>query len=122
MSGASAEELVAAVTEPTRRHLVDLLLREGESTPSALALELPVTRQAVSKHLTVLDRVGLVSSRKQGRETHYQVNVARLDEATASLMQLANGWDKRLLKLKRLAEATHAASQLGAGAKRGGDL
>lgn len=109
MSPAGAEELVAAVTEPTRRHLVDLLLREGESTPSALALELPVTRQAVTKHLTVLDRVGLVSSRRQGREVHYQVNIARLDEATASLIDLANGWDRRLLKLKRLAEATHRA-------------
>jgi ArsR family transcriptional regulator, cadmium/lead-responsive transcriptional repressor len=111
MTATETEELVAAVTEPTRRQLVDLLLREGESTPSALALELPVTRQAVSKHLTVLDRVGLVSSRRQGRETHYQVNFARLDEATASLISLANGWERRLLKLKRLAEATHAASQ-----------
>lgn len=108
---AGAVELVAAVTEPTRRQLLDLLLERGESTPSALANDLPVTRQAISKHLVVLDRVGLVSSEKHGREMRYRLNLDRLDEATASLNALANGWDRRLLKVKRLAEASHAAAK-----------
>jgi DNA-binding transcriptional ArsR family regulator len=104
-------ELVAAVTEPTRRQLLDLLLEYGESTPSALAHELPVTRQAVSKHLVVLDRVGLVSGEREGREVHYHLNLDRLDEAARSLTELAHAWDRRLLKIKRLAEASHAAAK-----------
>lgn len=104
-------ELVAAVTEPTRRQLLDLLLEHGESTPSGLASELPVTRQAISKHLTVLDRVGLVSSQKQGREVHYRLNADRLDEATRSLRALASAWDRRLARIKRLAEARHAEAK-----------
>jgi DNA-binding transcriptional ArsR family regulator len=106
-----AETLVAAVTEPTRRQLLDLLLERGESTPSALADGLPITRQAVSKHLLVLDRIGLVEGRRSGRETRYRVNLAQFDRATRSLGALAAAWDTRLDRLKRLAEAVHAEQQ-----------
>jgi DNA-binding transcriptional ArsR family regulator len=102
------ETLVAAVTEPTRRQLLDLLLERGESTITALADGLPITRQAVSKHLTVLDRVGLVTSRRTGRETRYSVNLERFDQATTSLGELAAQWDRRLARIKRIAEAAHA--------------
>jgi DNA-binding transcriptional ArsR family regulator len=105
------DELVAAVTEPTRRQLLDLLLDLGDSTPSALADQLPVTRQAISKHLVVLDRVGLVSAQREGREMHYRLNVARLDEAAQSLSAIASAWDRRLMRIKRLAEASHAAAR-----------
>jgi DNA-binding transcriptional ArsR family regulator len=63
-SRVGAVALVAAVTEPTRRQLLDLLLERGESTPTSLADGLPVTRQAVSKHLAVLDRAGLVDGER----------------------------------------------------------
>jgi DNA-binding transcriptional ArsR family regulator len=111
MTPVAEAELVAAVTEPTRRQLLDLLLERGESTPSALASDLPTTRQAITKHLIVLDRVGLVSSEKHGREMRYRLNIDRLDEATASLNALAQAWDRRLLRIKRLAEASHAAAK-----------
>jgi DNA-binding transcriptional ArsR family regulator len=101
------ETLVAAVTEPTRRQLLDLLLDRGESTVTALADGLPITRQAVSKHLVLLDRVGLVEARRAGRETRYSVNVEQLDRATRSLGDLAAAWDRRLDRIKRLAEAVH---------------
>ena len=101
-------ELVAAVTEPTRRQLLDLLLERGESTPTCLADSLPVTRQAVSKHLAVLERAGLVDGERSGREVHYRVNVDRLDDTTRSLSELASTWDRRLLRIKRLAEAAQA--------------
>lgn len=110
-AGAEAAELVAAVTEPTRRQLLDLLLELGEATPSALAGELPVTRQAVSKHLVVLTRVGLVAGERHGREMRYRLNFDRLDDATASLNELANAWDRRLLRIKRLAEVSHAVAK-----------
>jgi hypothetical protein len=56
----------------------------------------------------VLDRVGLVEGRRSGREMRYAVNLDRLDRATASLSELAAGWDRRLTRIKRLAEAAHA--------------
>jgi DNA-binding transcriptional ArsR family regulator len=104
MAGDS-ETLVAAVTDPTRRQMLDLLLAHGETTATALAAELPVTRQAVAKHLAVLDRVGLVEGRREGRELRFHINIARLDEANRSLEELAAGWDRRLLAIKKLAEA-----------------
>ena len=104
------EALVAAVTEPTRRQMLDLLLERGESTATALADSLPITRQAVSKHLAVLTRVGLVASEKSGREMRYRLNVERLDRATRSLGELAATWDRRLIRIKRIAE-TAAAKQ-----------
>jgi DNA-binding transcriptional ArsR family regulator len=102
--------LVAAVTEPTRRQMLDLLLERGESTATALADDLPITRQAVSKHLTVLSRVGLVSSEKSGREIRYRLDVERLDDAAQSLSELAATWDRRLLRIKRMAEAEAATN------------
>jgi DNA-binding transcriptional ArsR family regulator len=105
------ETLVAAVTEPTRRHMLDLLLERGESTATALADGLPISRQAVSKHLAVLTRVGLVEGRKNGREMRYSLKVDRLDRATRSLGELAATWDRRLLRIKQIAEAAAAAKQ-----------
>jgi ArsR family transcriptional regulator, cadmium/lead-responsive transcriptional repressor len=72
-TGEEADELWAAVADPTRRRLLDALLTHGEATATALAGELPVTRQAVAKHLAVLDRAGLVDSRRNGREVLYTV-------------------------------------------------
>lgn len=102
------EELVAAVTEPTRRQMLDLLLERGESTATGLADSLPITRQAVSKHLAVLTRVGLVAGEKSGREMRYRLNVERLDRATRSLGELAATWDQRLMLIKRIAETAAA--------------
>ena len=60
-------ELWEAVAEPSRRRVLDLLLIDGEATPTMLATRLPVTRQAVAKHLAVLTRAGLVESHRHGR-------------------------------------------------------
>ena len=105
---ADTDALVAAVTEPTRRQLLDLLLERGESTATALADRLPITRQAVAKHLAVRTRVGLVTGVKSGREMRYRLNVERLDRATRSLGELAAAWDQRLLRIKQIAETAAA--------------
>jgi DNA-binding transcriptional ArsR family regulator len=63
------------------------------------------SKQAVSKHLGVLDRAGLVESRRKGREVRYSVRTERLDAATRSMAELAADWDKRLQTIKRVAEA-----------------
>jgi DNA-binding transcriptional ArsR family regulator len=100
------DELWAAVAEPTRRRLLDILLARGEATATSLAGELPVTRQAVAKHLAVLDRAGLVAARRHGREVRYAVRPERLDAATRSMARVAADWDARLAGIKRIAEAS----------------
>lgn len=99
------DELWAAVADPSRRRVLDLLVEKGEATATALAPHLPVTRQAVVKHLGVLERAGLVRSRRSGREVRYVVDAERLDAATRALARAADRWDARLAAIKRLAEA-----------------
>lgn len=100
------DELWAAVADPTRRRILDALLAHGEATATTLAGELPVTRQAVAKHLSVLERAGLVESRRLGREVRYAVRPERLDAARERLARVAAEWDQRLGAIKRLAESS----------------
>jgi ArsR family transcriptional regulator, cadmium/lead-responsive transcriptional repressor len=104
--GGPVDELWAAVADPTRRQLIDALLAQQEATATTLARELPVTRQAVAKHLTVLDRAGLVEKGRQGREVRYVVRPKELDAAARSMARVAARWDERLLAIKRIAESS----------------
>ena len=105
------DELWTAVADPTRRRLLDALLAQGDATATTLARELPVTRQAVAKHLAVLDRAGLVEGGRQGREVRYAVRPERLDLAARSLARVASQWDQRLLAIKRIAESAARARE-----------
>jgi DNA-binding transcriptional ArsR family regulator len=114
MATALAEDdaLWAAVADPTRRRVLDALLEQGEATTTMLAGELPVTRQAVAKHLVVLDRVGLVAGRRHGREERYAVRPERLDDAAEAMAHVAARWDRRLARIKRLAESVQAKAEI----------
>lgn len=101
------DELWAAIAEPSRRRVLDVLLAQGEATPTMLAAELPFTRQAVAKHLAVLDRAGLVEGRRQGREVRYAVRPEPLSQAAGAMTRVAAQWDERLQAIKRIAEAIH---------------
>ncbi|HET7799784.1 MAG TPA: metalloregulator ArsR/SmtB family transcription factor [Humibacillus xanthopallidus] len=105
VAGAVDDDLWSAIGDPTRRRMIDLLLAEGGGTASSLGRQLPVTRQAVAKHLDVLDRVGLVSATPAGRERRYHVDDAQLARAAAQLASVGSAWDARLQRIKRLAEA-----------------
>jgi DNA-binding transcriptional ArsR family regulator len=105
---AEDDALWAAVGDPTRRRVLDALLEHGEATTTTLADGLPVTRQAVAKHLVVLDRVGLVVGRRRGREVRYVVRPERLDDAAEAMARAAAQWDRRLDRIKRLAESAQA--------------
>ena len=105
------DELWAAVADPTRRRLLDALLAHGDATATTLAREVPVTRQAVAKHLAVLDRAGLVEGGRQGREVRYAVRPERLDLAARSLARVASQWDQRLLTIKQIAESAARARE-----------
>jgi DNA-binding transcriptional ArsR family regulator len=111
MTAQTDDELWSAVGDPSRRRVLDLLVSHGEVSASWLAGRVPFSRQAVSKHLVVLEQAGLVSRRKQGREVLYQVQADRLDQAARAMSDLAAQWDRRLATIKRLAEAAHAEAQ-----------
>lgn len=99
------DDLWSAIGDPTRRRLLDLLLADDGGTATTLAERLPVTRQAIAKHLAVLERVGLVRASAAGREKRYQVVETRLTEGAAQLNDVGAAWDARLRRIKRIAEA-----------------
>jgi DNA-binding transcriptional ArsR family regulator len=84
--------------------VLDVIAARGEATATAVASELPVSRQAVVKHLAVLDRAGLVAARRLGREVRYVVQPEQVDAAARWMAALADEWDARLQRIKRLAE------------------
>jgi ArsR family transcriptional regulator, cadmium/lead-responsive transcriptional repressor len=98
------DELWSAIGDPTRRRMLDLLLNEGGGTATSLSERLPVTRQAVAKHLVVLDRVGLVHATAIGRERQFRVDPAQLARAVAQLADVGAAWDARLHRIRRIAE------------------
>lgn len=115
MSAAAAErvddELWSAIGDPTRRRMLDLLLAGGAGTATSLGEQLPVTRQAVAKHLAVLDRVGLVHATAAGREKRYRVDEAQLARAAAQLESVGSAWDARLRRIKRIAETIQRSQE-----------
>jgi predicted transcriptional regulator len=111
MTVAINDELWSAIGDPTRRPMLDLLLATGTATATSLSEQLPVTRQAVAKHLGVLDRVGLVQGTPAGREKRYRVDAAQLERAVAQLNAVGNTWDARLRRIKQIAEAIHRSQE-----------
>lgn len=109
--GVVDDDLWSAVGDPTRRRMLDLLLAEGGGTATTLSQHLPVTRQAVAKHLAVLDRVGLVRVAPAGRERRYDVDEAQLARAVAQLSSVGSAWDARLQRIKRIAETLQGIRQ-----------
>lgn len=105
MTVAVDDDLWSAIGDPTRRRMIDLLLADGGGTSTVLSDQLPVTRQAVAKHLGVLERVGLVHVTPAGREKRYQVDDEQLAKAVAQLSTVGATWDARLRRIKRIAEA-----------------
>lgn len=94
------QPLLAALADPTRRAVFERLNSEGPASASKLAAELPVSRQAIAKHLNLLDSVGLVDRREQGRQVVYSAQVAPLRDVATWLETVGDEWDARLEKLK----------------------
>ena len=89
-------QVFSALADPSRRHVLGYIADHGTATATELTGELPITRQAVSKHLATLSEAGLVESERAGRETRY-----RLTETGAE-------WDDRLDALRQHLERRHA--------------
>jgi DNA-binding transcriptional ArsR family regulator len=96
---AAAGAVFGALADPTRRAVVQQLARQPTVTASALARELPVTRQAVAKHLATLAAAGLVSAAREGRETRYRLTPAPLDDSMRWMAEVGAAWDERLGRL-----------------------
>ena len=99
---AAAGAVFAALADPTRRHLVAALAESGGATATGLAAELPISRQAVAKHLATLGRAGLVSQSRRGRESLFELDPRPLADAATWLMSVGAEWDSRLADLQRL--------------------
>jgi ArsR family transcriptional regulator, cadmium/lead-responsive transcriptional repressor len=99
LADARVGAVFAALADPTRRHLVETLAAEPGATATGLAATLPISRQAVAKHLKLLAEAGLVRSRRRGREARFQLEAAPLADAAAWLGAVGGEWDSRLESL-----------------------
>jgi DNA-binding transcriptional ArsR family regulator len=99
-------DVLAAMADPTRRRLLAALANRGPATATELAGGLPISRQAVTKHLAALHRAGLVTSSRRGRDVRFEVRTENVAQTADWLADLAAEWDARLAAIKRFAEAS----------------
>jgi DNA-binding transcriptional ArsR family regulator len=91
----------AALSDPTRRTVIEALLRDGSTSVPALAERLPISRQGIAKHLASLTDAGLVErAPAAGREVRYRLRPGGLRDATAWLQGAEDAWDERLERLR----------------------
>ena len=100
----SPPALLAVLADETRWRILTEL-GAAELSASALATRLPVSRQAIAKHLAVLAQAGLVEPVRAGREVRYRALGARLSALGTQLAVIGQQWDRRLLAIKRIAES-----------------
>jgi DNA-binding transcriptional ArsR family regulator len=98
------DAVFGALADPTRRRVIETLASGGTVTASGLAEQLPITRQAVAKHLSALRGADLVSASRVGRETHYELRPQPLGEAASWIQMVSAEWDDRLDALRRSLE------------------
>lgn len=103
MTTATLVPVFAALGDDTRWSILSAL-GEGAASASALAKRLPVSRQAITKHLAVLQEVGLVEPVRIGREVQFRVIASQLSETARRLDRIGAEWDRRLTAIKRIAE------------------
>jgi DNA-binding transcriptional ArsR family regulator len=103
-SEARAADVFFALGDGTRLSVVRKLGSGGALTATALSEGAVVTRQAIVKHLRVLEGAGLVTHRKRGREVLYALQPRRLEDARAFLDGISAGWDRAIERLRRLVE------------------
>jgi DNA-binding transcriptional ArsR family regulator len=101
VTGDPAGAIFEALADPTRRRLMSTLAQRGGATATELAAGLPISRQAVVKHLNALREAGLVEGRRKGREVRYGLTPAPLSDAVAWIAAVGSQWDGRLAALAR---------------------
>ena len=104
MSAYAEDAVFAALADPTRRRMVEALARLPFATATGLAAELPISRQAVAKHLAALRRARLVEAERAGRETRYSLDAAALEDVSRWVDEVGGEWEARLRRLERALE------------------
>ena len=97
----SAGAVFGALADPTRRALLSTIADQRSATATELASELPISRQAVLKHLTALADAGLLDRERSGREVRYRVTPEPLSDAVSWMADVGAQWDDRLAALRR---------------------
>jgi DNA-binding transcriptional ArsR family regulator len=100
----NVDRVFASLADPTRRQLLEALGRRPAASATTLASEVPVSRQAVVKHLSVLRESQLVASRRAGKEVLFSVRPESLVVTASWMTELASTWQERLQRLKHAAE------------------
>jgi DNA-binding transcriptional ArsR family regulator len=95
------DQVFFALGDPTRREVIRRLSQGGPVTVSDLARQLPVSRQAVAKHLAALDEAGLISGEQEGRQKRYHLTPGPLADAMGWMADVGAEWDERLNALRR---------------------
>ncbi len=107
---ARADGVFSALADPTRRAVLRSLADEGAATATELASRFPISRQAVSKHLSLLENVGLVEGERAGRELRFRLTPEPLSDAVEWIKAVDAAWTGRLGNLARLVHARHGAA------------
>jgi DNA-binding transcriptional ArsR family regulator len=94
-----ADRAFAALADPTRRAILQLVVDEGPVTATAVSAQLPISRQGVAKHLGVLRDAGLVRAERAGRETRFEASLEPLDAVAAWVDEVGTAWDRRFARL-----------------------
>jgi DNA-binding transcriptional ArsR family regulator len=97
---AAAGTVFDALADGTRRSVLRAVADDGPLTATQLAARLPITRQAVAKHLDVLRSAGLVSSTREGRDVRYAFDARPLDDAVGWISAVGARWERRLARLQ----------------------
>ena len=95
----------AALGDPTRASLLTELVSGGRGTATSLSVGRDISRQAVDRHLRVLEGAGLVESRREGREVVYALNPSTVSSSAEWLESLGRSWERKLSSIKALAES-----------------
>jgi DNA-binding transcriptional ArsR family regulator len=95
------DEVFAALADPTRRAILQLVVDEGPVTATGVSERFPISRQGVAKHLGVLRDAGLVRAERRGRETRFEASLAPLDDVSSWVEDVGAAWDRRLARLAR---------------------
>jgi DNA-binding transcriptional ArsR family regulator len=98
----ASDAVFAALADPTRRRVLRLVAERGPTSATLLVRELPVTRQAIAKHLVVLTRAGLVTRQRAGPEVRYALAPEPLDDVSAWIAEIGARWDERLARLRQV--------------------
>ncbi len=93
MTAVAVDQVFNALADATRRHILEILARQGSASASQMALEMTISRQAIAKHLGILEGAGLVSKQRRGKAVHFAVEPHQLAATGRWLQRFAARWD-----------------------------